>query len=136
MIVTLATSDSWKKKKHWSTWRLHQWDVSPFSGFASESKSNISQVEPIQRKAEKEDRQTRPKIKRLRYIKMKTKMKSELDKDEHEKQQSKKPTQDGERGKKRPWKEKLSNPNEKKHPLSMLTSLSMKRFILGWYQWR
>jgi hypothetical protein len=32
---------------------------------------------------------------------MKTKMKSEQDKDEHEKQQSKKPTQDGERGKKK-----------------------------------
>ncbi len=57
MIITLATSESWKKKKHWSTWRIDQWDVSPFSGFASESKLNISQVEPIQRKAEKEDRQ-------------------------------------------------------------------------------
>jgi hypothetical protein len=39
-------------------------------------------------------------------IKMKTKMKSEPDKDEHEKQQSKKPTQDGEREKKKTIKGK------------------------------
>jgi hypothetical protein len=37
---------------------------------------------------------------------MKTKMKSERDKDEHEKQQSKKPIQDGERGKKKTMKRK------------------------------
>jgi hypothetical protein len=47
---------------------------------------------------------------------MKTKMKSEPDKDEHEKQQSKKPTQDGEMEKKRPTREKLNNPNEKNIP--------------------
>jgi hypothetical protein len=71
--------------------------ISPFSRFAFESKLNISQVEPIQRKAKKEDRQKRPKIKRLCYFQMKTKMKFEPDKDESEKQQSKKPTEDGER---------------------------------------